>query len=109
MAKGSKGVGGWAFIIGVIIAVLVGLFSSVSAWLWALVVIGLIVGFLNVSGGESSNFLLAAVSLLIVTVLGDDVMSSIRILGSVLNAITAMVVPATVIVALKSIYSLAKD
>src|SRR3989344_4455305 len=109
MAKASKGIGGWAFIIGVIIAILVGLLGSVTSWLWVLVVIGLIVGFLNVSGKESSNFLLAAVSLVIVTVLGDNVMSSVAVLGRILNAITAMVVPATVIVALKSIYSLAKN
>jgi len=109
MAKASKGIGGWAFIIGVIIAILVGLLGSVTSWLWVLVVIGLIVGFLNVSGKESSSFLLAAVSLVIVTVLGDNVMSSVAVLGRILNAITAMVVPATVIVALKSIYSLAKN
>ena len=109
MAKGSRGFGGWAFIIGVIIAVLVGLFGGVLSWLWALVVIGLIVGLLNVTGKESSNFLLAAVSLVIVSVLGGNVMSSIPKLEQVLGAITALVVPATIIVALKSIYSLAKD
>ena len=109
MAKASKGIGGWAFIIGVIIAILVGLLGSVTSWLWVLVVVGLIVRFLNLSGKESSSFLLAAVSLVIVTVLGDNVMSSVAVLGRILNAITAMVVPATVIVALKSIYSLAKN
>ncbi len=109
MAKGSKGFGGWAFIIGVVIAVLVGLFGGLSSWLWALVIIGLIVGLLNVSGGESTNFLLAAVSLVIVTALGSNVMSSIAVLGDILNAITALVVPATVIVALKSIYTLARN
>lgn len=109
MAKGSKGFGGWAFIIGVVIAVLVGLFGGLSSWLWALVIIGLIVGLLNVSGGESTNFLLAAVSLVIVTALGSNVMSSIAVLEDILNAITALVVPATVIVALKSIYTLARN
>ena len=109
MAKGSKGFGGWAFIIGVVIAVLVGLFGGLSSWLWALVIIGLIVGLLNVSGGESTDFLLAAVSLVIVTALGSNVMSSIPVLETILNAITALVVPATVIVALKSVYTLAKN
>jgi|SRR3989344_7495084 len=109
MAKGSKGFGGWAFIIGVVIAVLVGLFGGLSSWLWALVIIGLIVGLLNVSGGESTDFLLAAVSLVIVTALGSNVMSSIPVLETILNAITALVVPATVIVALKLVYTLAKN
>ncbi len=109
MAKSSRGIGGWAFIIGVIVAILVGLFGSITSWLWALVILGLIVGLLNITGKESSNFLLAAVSLVIVTVLGGNVMSSVPVLGRILGAITALVVPATIIVALKSIYSLAKD
>ena len=109
MAKGSRGFGGWAFIIGVVIAVLVGLFGGLSSWLWALVIIGLIVGLLNISGGESTDFLLAAVSLVIVTALGSNVMSSISVLESILNAITALVVPATVIVALKAVYALARN
>ena len=109
MAKGSRGFGGWAFIIGVIIAVLVGLFGGLSSWLWALVIIGLIVGLLNVSGGESTDFLLATVSLVIVTALGSNVMSSIPVLETILNAITTLVVLVKVIVALKSVYSLAKN
>ncbi len=108
MAKG-KGLGGWSFVIGVILAALVGIFGNLGSWLWVLVIVGLIVGLLNIKSAESTSFLLAAIALVIVTVLGENVMSSIPLLSRVLNAITAMVVPATIIVALKSIYSLAKS
>ena len=111
MAKGSGGIGGWAFIIGVIVAVLLGLFGGAlnQLWMGILVVIGLIVGFLNVSSAESTDFLLSSVALVIVASLGSNALSSINVLSNVLNAIMALVVPATVIVALKSIYSLAKN
>ena len=109
MAKGA-GIGGWAFIIGVIIAVLVGLFGALNPlWVGILVVLGLIIGFLNVTSAESTDFLLSAVALVIVAAFGRDVMSSIAILDDVLKAIMTLVVPATVIVALKSIYSLARS
>lgn len=110
MAKGMGSMGGWAFIIGVIIAVLIGLFDpSNSLWLGILVVIGLIVGFLNVTSAESTDFLLAAVALVVVAALGGDVLKDVSLLSNVLGTMMALVVPATVIVALKAIYSLARS
>ena len=110
MAKGKGGLGGWAFIIGVIIAVLIGLFGTLNPlWLGIIVVLGLLVGFLNVNSAESTDYLLAAVALVIVAAFGRDVMSSIPLLSGVLEAIMALVVPATVIVSLKAIYSLARN
>ena len=110
MAKGKGGLGGWAFIIGVIIAVLIGLFGTLnSLWLGILVVLGLLVGFLNVNSAESTDYLLAAVALVIVAAFGRDVMSGIPLLSNVLEAIMALVVPATVIVSLKAIYSFARN
>jgi len=108
MAK-KGGVGGWAFIIGAIVAILVGLFGSLNTlWSWILVLIGIIVGFLNVTEAESKDFLLATVALVVVAAFGREALTSIRILGNVLAAIMMIVVPATVIVALKSIYTMAK-
>ena len=43
MGKGNQ-IGGWAFLIGVLLAVVFGLFSNVGAgFVWVLVLIGLIV------------------------------------------------------------------
>lgn len=110
MAKKGGSIGSWAFIIGVVIAVLVGLFGTLSPlWLGILVILGLVVGLLNVTGSESSNFLLAAISLVIVSAFGRNVLSAISFLGSVLDAIMVLVVPATVIVALKAVYGLARN
>jgi hypothetical protein len=108
-------VGSWAFIIGVVVALLIGVFSTGGAPIatTVLIVLGLIVGLLNVTGRETTPFLLAAVSLIIVSYMGGPVLSAVAQIGptlqSVLGAITTFVMPATIIVALKAIYALAHD
>ncbi len=110
--------GQWAFMIGVLIAVVIGLFSSrlgadLGGWLvLLLVVLGLIVGFLNVTEKETTPFLIAAAALLITGTAGDN-LSIIPTLGSylqgIVEAIAVFVTPAAIVVALKAIQSLASD
>jgi len=108
-------VGSWAFIIGVVVALLLGIFSAgdTPVATTVLIVLGLIVGLLNVTGRETTPFLLAAVSLVIVSYMGGPVFSTVAQIGpklqGVLGAITTFVIPATIIVALKAIYALAHD
>lgn len=112
-------VGSWSFIIGVILALAGGLISGLlgpnggSVVAAILVLLGLIVGFLNVTGKEAMPFLLAAVSLVIVATQGSILLSILPIVGdyfkSVFSAMTAFIIAATVVVALKAIYGLAKD
>jgi hypothetical protein len=124
MAKDSTDllakVGSWAFILGVIIAVIVGVFGGVTGKDWvvgALLVLGLVVGFLNVTGRETTPFLLAAVSLVIVSGLGGDMfnasLTSAGMVGTylkdILSSLMVFVIPATIVVALKAIYALAHD
>ena len=58
-------IGKWAFILGIILAVLVG-FVAVPFTALILMVLGLIVGFLNVEGNEADKYLIAAVALLVI-------------------------------------------
>lgn len=110
MVKKKVSIGSWAFIIGVVIAVLFGLFGSLnSTVMFILVILGLLVGLLNVTEKETSSFLLASVSLVIVSAFGKNVLGAVFVLGRILDAIMVLVVPATVIVALKAVYGLAKN
>ncbi len=115
----EKKVGHYSFIIGVIIAVILGLAlplgANTTAWLTSiLVVLGLIVGFLNVTGKETREFLIVALILVLVSYAGNavaslsDVMYIGPFLGGIFKAIMAFVVPATVVVGLKDIWSLGK-
>jgi hypothetical protein len=58
-------VGGWAFIAGIVLAVVAGLFLEVPGgnFTWVLAFLGLVVGLLNVYTREPQGFLLAAIAL----------------------------------------------
>ena len=110
MAK-NKGnlIGSWAFLIGVILAVVLGALGSLSTvMLTVLVVIGLIVGLLNVADEEASPFLMSGVVLIIASALGQDVTSVIPRINGILNALLLIFVPATIIVAIKNVFSIAR-
>ncbi|MBI5398625.1 hypothetical protein HZB03_04130 [Candidatus Woesearchaeota archaeon] len=106
-------VGSWAFIAGLLIAVVAGFWPIGPAVTSVLIVLGLVVGFLNVTGAETQSFLFASVSLVIVASLGGNVLSSIQAVGPVLqnifSTIVLFVLPATIVVCLKAIYALASE
>ena len=117
MPKKSGGnlLGAWAFLIGVILAVVFGFFPATAlVWLpWVLVVIGIIIGLLNIADTEVQPFLVAGVVLVLVSAFGGGVFKDLLIGGSpfvslILTNLLMLFVPATIIVALKSIFSKAR-
>jgi hypothetical protein len=107
--KMDSKLGHWAFIVGILIAIIAGL---VPAWqtptiTWVLVILGLVVGLLNISAKETIEFLVAAIALLVIGSVG-----AIPALGtivlSILSNIVAFVAPAALIVALLAVYRLAQ-
>ena len=109
MAKTNR-IGSWAFLIGVILAVVLGLIGNpTSMMVGILVVLGLIVGFLNVAGNEASTFLMSGAVLIIASAFGSNVLGAIPQAGAVLQALMAVFVPATVIVAIKNVFSVARN
>ena len=79
-------------------------------------VIGIIVGLFNIGSEESSKFMLAGTVLVIVSYMGNVALTVGlgnvplgTILAGILNALVILFVPTTIIVALKSIFELAKD
>ena len=119
--------GAWAFLSGVILAILIGIgtsffipLSKINAFsspIYAiLVIIGLFVGIkTNVSGKDSQTFLISSAILVVVSRFGmESVTGSLIGIGigdlvsSVFGALLVLFVPATIVVALKSVFSLAK-
>lgn len=110
MAKRKNIVGSWAFLIGVLLAVVLGILGDVSGnWLIALVIIGLVIGLLNVADAEVGPFLMSGVVLIIASAFGGNALTSIAIVGTILSALLAVFVPATIVVAIKNVFSLARD
>lgn len=107
--KQGSTIGRWAFLLGVILAVVLGAFGQLNeTWVFVLVVIGLIVGFLNIVEEEVSAFLMSGAVLIIASALGQSVMSVSNLLSNVLQALLAIFVPATIIVAIKNAWGLAR-
>ena len=118
----GKEVGRWAFLIGLIVALILGIVTgigqslgvSTSAWLMLLlVVLGLIVGFANITAKEATPFLIAAVALLIANTAGlANVNTLIPYLGSIMEGIIMfllmMVAPAALVVSIKAFYEYAR-
>lgn len=119
-------VGAWAFLIGVILAIIIGFGTTLipipalvnysSAVYAILVILGLVVGFSIKSTGKSSQtFLIAGAILVIVSKFGmEGVTGSLigigvgDIVSSTFGALLALFAPATIVVALKTVFSLAK-
>ena len=116
----EKKIGHYSFIGGVVIAVVLGLFSvylgSIEPWLGSLLVLlGLIVGFLNVAGKDTKEFMMVATVLTIAAYAGgaSSILGQVQIIGSYLQGvfvnILAFVIPATVIVGLKEVWELGQN
>ena len=104
--------GRWAFVIGLIISVLLGFVSFTYASL-VLVILGLIVGFMNVSDKETTNYLVASIALLVVGVSG---LQALAVWGplynwiqTVLASFTTFVAASVVVVAIKQLFVIGKE
>lgn len=114
-------IGAWAFFIGIIIAIIVGLVSDFTGRtvdpfiLGVLVLLGLVVGYF-VAEENVQSFLLASVSVVLVCFAG---LQSIvlraaiggfdisQVLTAILGSLLLLFMPATIVVAVKTVFSLA--
>jgi len=108
-------IGSWAFIVGVIVAVVAPIFAGLSGWLVTmLIILGLVVGLLNVTVAETQTYLIAALALVIVSGFGSSSSVITQVagigpaLGRIFSGLLLLVVPATIVVALRSIYTVAR-
>ena len=104
-------VGPYAFIVGILLAILAALMPSLKGDIsvWVMVILGILVGLLNITAKEVSVFLIATMSLIIAA---SASALSLAVIWSGLTAILGNVIifvaPAAIIVALKAIYALAE-
>jgi len=115
MAAGRKGflgfIGFWAFIAGLVIAVVAGILSPQNtAVIVVLIILGLVIGFLNITAKEFMLFLLATIALIVVgsvfaplTVLGLG-----KVLDRILSYVATLMAPAAIVAAIKALWAVAK-
>lgn len=103
-------IGEWSFLAGVVLAILLALLGEFPYGGLLLVVLGIIVGFLNITEKETPQFLIASLALLLPGTIAK--FGEIPLVGNlvvdVLGNIAIFVGPAAIVVALKTIWTLAK-
>lgn len=109
--KKTNKIGGWAFIIGVVLALIAGVlgFTSESLVVIGLIILGLVIGLLNITAKEAMPFLLITTALVIVSSLGGSVLGAIPMLQRTLSTITVLIIPAVLVVAVRAVFALARS
>ncbi len=109
--KESKSViGSWAFLIGVVLAVVLGALGQMNATvLWILALIGIVIGLLNIADEEATPFLMSGAVLIIAASFGAEAIGVIGVFDRILQALLVIFVPATIIVAIRNVFSLARS
>lgn len=126
MAGKTTNYGEYAFLGGLVVAIIIGALSGVvpAAMMPILVavlfVLGVVVGLLNISEKEVSAFLIATVALLLAAtswnvslgqalgLLGTTGIMVALVIQSITGALIAFISPAAFIVAIKAVYKLAQ-
>ena len=110
-------VGAWAFSAGIMLSIIVGIFAggNISPYVvWILLCLGILVGYF-VSEKNVRTFLFASVSVVVVSYVGisgmvlNAAISGIQIgkvVSSILGSLLMLFVPAAIVVALKSVFSI---
>lgn len=121
MAKGSKlwaKIGVWAYVVGIVIAILVALLAQLEAWSVAvLAVLGIVVGLLNIGDEEVMLFLTASIAFVVAASQMGIVFNSLAavgtpgmtFLGELMQAVVVFTAPGALVVAFKALYNVAKD
>jgi len=103
-------IGHWAFLIGVLLSIVLGvIFPGKTAIASILVLLGILVGFLNITSTEVNSFLLAAVALIVSAKSFELIPLVGTTMNNVLQYIVIFVAPAAVIVSLIAVWKLAKE
>ncbi|NVK23024.1 MAG: hypothetical protein HWD86_10950 [Kangiellaceae bacterium] len=101
-------IGSIAFLVGLVLAV-VGAFVNVEWFPMLLAVLGLVVGFLNVSGGESRRFLIAAIAFMMSAYSLDSLPMVGEHIGNIMHNIGYFVGAAALLVAVMALFDMSKD
>jgi hypothetical protein len=106
-------IGAWSFVIGLILAIFAG-FAGIVTWVpVTLFILGLIVGFLNIGRKETSSFLLALATLLLIGLGGFQVIGMAgsglsETIQAMLQNFISFLSAAGLIVSIKSILAVVK-
>lgn len=102
-----------AFIVGIIVALVAALLGLNATWAWVLIILGLVVGLVNIGDDEVNGYLMAA----LVFIVSAGTLNSLEfiqaaangMLSNFLQAVVLFVAPGAAITALRALYEVAKS
>jgi hypothetical protein len=100
--------GSYAFVVGLVIAFLAS-FLDVAWIAWVLVVLGLLVGFLNITREETQGFLLAAIGLMLAATSVQVLPYVGDLVTQILANLVTFIAPAVLVVAIIWLFHAARD
>ena len=108
--KGGNVIGGWAFLIGVVLAVVLGFLGNINSTMAIiLVIIGIVIGLLNIADKEIAPFLMSGAVLVIVSAFGQNALGVVEKVSDIVDALLILFVPATIVVAVRHVLTLARN
>lgn len=112
--KAEKTIGGWAFVIGFILAIILAIFGTNQTWpMYVLLVLGLIVGIMNITSKEVTPFLVAAIAFMGTFKVFEELFGGIPTVGPKIATffllIASFVAPAAAVVAFKALFAYSRD
>lgn len=105
-------IGHVSFLAGIILAIVVALIPQLrgDVAVWILVILGVVVGLLNITTSETTGFLVAALALIIASSASALTLATIWTgLTSILGNVIIFVSPAAIVVAIRAVYGVAQD
>src|SRR3989344_1551671 len=102
-------IGKWAFIVGLVISIIGGIVSIGPTGLAWLVVLGIIVGCINVTSKEVTGFLIATIALMMIGSVGLNLPAVGLFVTSIVTAFTSFVEGAAFIVAIKEVFAITRN
>lgn len=114
---GNIGLGRILFLVGIAVCILAAVVNLPPVMSAALIVLGLVVGFLNVSAAETRTFLISAIALMMSAGalgglgagLGESMASIANIVTKIGYNLSAFIGPAALVVAIRSLLTTAGD
>jgi len=104
----SSRIGFWAFIIGLILAIIAGFVAhDNTAVIVILVILGLLIGLLNITGKETLLFLVATIALISTKAAFDSltILSVGKYLDQILTLVATLMAPAAVVASIKALWA----
>ena len=99
-------IGTYAFLIGIVISIIFGLIPSVNSESWVaivLIILGLIVGLLNIEDRNISLFLISSIAFVVTSTSLNALPVIGNVLGGILTDFVQFVTPAALVVSIVAI------